>query len=423
MRARWSPGSEEGQAAGEYVAVLALVAMLLGVTAATAGIAAPAVANGVMGGMRRALCVVSGGSCRAPRSRPCVLAAVRDERRVALKVLVVRLDDRRVVLREELSDGSIRLTVVAVSGAGAEVGAGVRGAVRAGGSRLGIGTNVRAALLAIAGDGRIFHAASAAEADRLLAAVRDGELPLATLDRPRRLARRLLGGPAVPRPDAVFFEGGVVGQAEMNGRLARIGGSVEGELTGVLGGRRERRTGAVTVYVRIARDSGALLAGAGLVRGQGRADGEALLGLTLDSQGRPVELGLTAVGTLEGDGSLGGALGQQLGASAGDGRRWELNARLDLADPVVRAAYAAWRRAPAGRAALAALGRAFADRARFEASVHRTTRDTKGVDGEVAVGVKIGGELALTLERSRLLSAAARPPGGMWERRLDCEPR
>ena len=70
--------------------------------------------------------------------------------------------------------------------------------------------------------------------------------------------------------------------------------------------------------------------------------------------------------------------------------------------------------------AVLALGRALRDRARID--VRRYTReassDGDGVDA--GMGVRAGVEWGRDREATRLLSAVTRPPGGLWERRLDC---
>jgi hypothetical protein len=38
----------------------------------------------------------------------------------------------------------------------------------------------------------------------------------------------------------------------------------------------------------------------------------------------------------------------------------------------------------------------------------------------MSFGARIGGEYDHAIERSRLLAASSRPPGGLWEPRLDC---
>nr|MBA3327781.1 hypothetical protein [Solirubrobacterales bacterium] len=243
-----SAGSERGQATVDYVALLAIVAVLLAGAVAVTAVQAPGVADAVVAQVRRALCIVSGRACPVQRNRPCVVLAVRDARHVAANVAIVRLDDDHVLLRERLSDGSVRLTILERSGGGLEVGLGAQARLKLGARTLGLGTHARAALLGLIGDGRVFHARDDREADRIVRAVMRRELP-AALDRPYRIVRAVLGGDGGPRADEVFVEGGLKALGEAGVRAPAISVDAEGETEAALGARLDRRTGQATVYL------------------------------------------------------------------------------------------------------------------------------------------------------------------------------
>jgi hypothetical protein len=123
------------------------------------------------------------------------------------------------------------------------------------------------------------------------------------------------------------------------------------------------------------------------------------------------------------------ALQRALGRAHGDGaiadlrgRRWELAARLDLRDPLVRAVWARVRANPASAAALSALGRTLRDRAHLDARTYRLDSSASGGGAGLGAGIRIAGEYDHSVDRARLLAAASRPPAGLWERRLDCVP-
>ena len=110
----------------------------------------------------------------------------------------------------------------------------------------------------------------------------------------------------------------------------------------------------------------------------------------------------------------------RLPSTRSGGRRWELAARLDLLDPAVAAT---WARFATIRRALTRSERSV----RRCASVRTSTcaridceSDSDGVSAGVGLGVRVGGEFEHTIDRGRLLAAATRPPGGLWEPRLDC---
>lgn len=403
--------AERGQATVDYVALLAVLAVLLAAAAAVTAVGAPGVANAVLAQLRHALCVVSGRACQVSPRRPCTVASTRDVRHVAVSLALVRLDDDRSVLRERLSDGTIRLTVARRGGAGVEVGAGARARVDVNGRSLGLGREARAGVQGVLGRGEVFYARSEREADALLRALR----------RPRP------GGGGL-RAREVFFEGGVrgLGSVDVSGPRA-LSGRLDGLADAMLGARRDRRSGELTISF------GAGAAGAGLVAiavggNAGALDGHAVLGLTLDRRHRrPVELSLSATGSVAAGDMLPAGLARPLELAADPGaalnaagRRWELVARVDLTDPDVAAAWAAFRRAPANSAAIRALGEQLRSHARLDVRSYRLDSSFNGAGAAVALGLRIGGELEHTIDRAKLLAAATRPPFGLWEARTDC---
>jgi hypothetical protein len=111
-------------------------------------------------------------------------------------------------------------------------------------------------------------------------------------------------------------------------------------------------------------------------------------------------------------------------AGAGDsdtgGRRWELGARIDLRDPEVAAAWDAFRHDASDPAAIRALVARIRERAHLDVRSYAQRSESDGVAAGIALALKAGGEVDYTRDRSRLLTAATRPPGGLWEQRIDC---
>jgi hypothetical protein len=93
---------------------------------------------------------------------------------------------------------------------------------------------------------------------------------------------------------------------------------------------------------------------------------------------------------------------------------------VDPRDPGVAAAWRAFRRAPASPAAIRRLGEQLRDRALVEVRSYRRDSSSDGVAVAAAVGLRFGGELEHTIDRSKLLTAATRAPFGLWEARVDC---
>jgi len=401
---------QRGQATVDYVALIALLALLLAAAATVANIGASGVANAVLGQLRAALCIVSGHSCRVER-RACVVRSDRDTTHVAVSIAIVRIDEDRIVLRERMSDRSVRLTVAERDGAGVEAGVGARARVRLGGREFGFEREARGGAQGVFGHGAVYVARNDREADELLRAIRRSE----------RLFG--LGG---PKPREIFAEGGVRGLGRLGIGGALGGGSLDGIAEAVLGARRDQRSGEVTISLGAGSLGWALLH-AVMPGPSGGHEQHADLALKLDRDGRPVELALNASGALGAGATLPAGLAVALRAgsafqtsTAMDGRRWELSARVDLRDPSVAAAWEAFRDDPTDRATIRALAEQLRERAILDVRSYAVSTDSDGVTGGLSLGVKLGGELDVTRDRATLLTAATRPPGGLWETRLDC---
>lgn len=396
--------STSGQATIDYVAVVAVLAIVFGLAIGVAPAGAAGIVNAVTGQIRLALCLVGGGPCADPRSKPCTVASTRDLHHFAVKVLIVRIDHDRSVLREEMSDGTVRFTVARSGALGATLAVGASAQVSVDGRAVGAKNEAEAAAQGSGGYAKVYVARDEREASAFMRALRDGR------------------SPAPPRE--VHYEAGLRGLAE-----AGIGGAwLEGLSGTTVGVRRDRRTGETTLTLNSgAAGFGALATVLGAPAGA--ADRAATVGLTLDRDRRPTELSLSAGGTLAAGVTLPIALKRALrgakgGASLGDleGRRWELSARLSLHDPVVAAAWARFRGDPTSGEAIRALGEAIRDRAHLDVRVLRTGSTASGGAMGVAAGIRLGGEYDHIVDEARLIGATSRPPAGLWERRYDCVP-
>ncbi len=395
--------SERGQATIDYVALIAVVAIVLGLAVGVAPVGAAGIVNAVTGQMRHALCVVGGGPCPDRRSKPCVVSSRRDLRHYSVSLLIVRLDHDRWVLREAMSDGTVRLTVARSGAAGLEGAFGASARVSVDGRRVGAANEARASAQLALARGTVYVARDEREASTFMRAIADGRSP----------------GPA----REVFYDGGLRALGE-----AGLGNAwVDGAAGATLGARRDRRTGETTVGLSAAGSAWGGLTAA-LLGPAAATDGSTSVGLTLDRRRRPIELSISAGGTMAG-GALPLAVARALreakarGATAAmAGRRWELGARLDLRDPLVRSSWARVRADPTNRAAIGAFARTIRDRAHLDVRTYRTDSSADGAAAAIAGGVRIGGEYDHAIDRARLLAASSRPPGGLWERRLDCVP-
>jgi hypothetical protein len=400
---------QRGQGTVEYVAILALVALVLAAAVAGAATFAPGVGNAVVGQVRHALCIVAGRACEEQvAARPCVMRTARDERRESVSLGFVELGAGRVVLRERLSDGTLRLTVLHRGRAGVTAGFGSSTRVRVGGVEVDVGAHAQGTVAGLVGGGQVFEVRTAAEADAIVRRLRAEGSP--TLDAVRRLVRR--GG--TPAADATLAEGGVDAgvDLELSAGEAKAGASGGGE--NVLGRRVDRRTGETTWYLRLDREL-PVFADALLGDASGELDGDALLSVTTDRQGHATELA-----ALVGGHARAGAAVDTGASVTAETARWEAEARVGLGDPEVAAALRAWRSSPASGEAVLGLGRALRDRARIDVRRYAREASSDGDGVGAGMGVRAGVEWGRDREATRLLSAVTRPPGGLWERRLDC---
>ena len=398
-------GSQRGQATVDYVAIVAVLAIVFSIALASAAIGAPGIVNAVSGQFRHALCLVGGGPCPEWRSKPCAVATTREQRHFAVTVILLRYDNDKVVLREDMSDGTVRLTVSTAHGGGLEAGFGASARSTVQGHDIGASDEARIAAQLTYGSGKVYVARDKREADALMEAIDRGVEP--------------------SRPSEDFHEGGArtIGNGGLGGPGANV--ALRGIAGMVIGYKRDLVSGERTIVLNAGRNGwGAINIGLG---GPAQStDATAALHLTLDRRHRPTALSVAVTGTLAGGASLPLPVPRALRANAGGssgalkGRRWEVNARLDLRDPLAAAAWERFRDNPASGDAIGALGAAIRDRAALDVRTYGTSGTSGGAGAGIAGGVVLRGEYEHIDERSQLIAASSRPSGGLWEPRVDC---
>lgn len=395
---------ESGQAGVEYVAVVAVVLALVAAAFGAAPDTAAQVPRAVAASFARGFCLVSGGDCLGEDGpRPCVVTSTERGREKRVFAAVARLADGRSVLLEQRSDGTVAVTVVRFDEAGAAVTGGPE--VRLG--RKGFKASLDAVVSGRAGDGRRWVLPDRAAAGRLLERLsgEDGDLGGGIGGIARFLAGR--EGDA----DQRFVHFGARGEAIGTLRALGMGANGTAILDLASGVRVDRRTGERTFFLSRDRALVAELRGP-LTRATGGLARDGTVELTLDRRNRPVALVVRASGAAEGALKLG-----PFAAAGGD--RVEAEARLDLADPAVRALAGELLRRPSPGVARALVAR-FADRARLDVRAYATTHDETTKGAALGFVVKAGYEQIRTVDTARLVAAAGREPGLGWSRRLDC---
>jgi hypothetical protein len=401
-----------GQASTDYVAILLLVVVVAAGAAAVAHGAG--IGDEVRRQMLRALCVARRGDCEVDR-RPCTIASLRRVKGWSVSIAVVKIGHARTVVREERSDGSIAISLVERGERGLQVGAGGRLSVSVGGLQLALGGEALGSALVARGAGRTWVVHDRRDADTvvgLLAALgRDGAGEL---------------GP----PAAVFGDRSLSSTASGSASVAGLAAGLGLTATDTFGQRLDTATGRRTYYVERRDDwsASASLLGGTEHRGAQPAERYAI---TVDRDGRPLDLAVVTTGAYSSSSRLPAPLQAATGllsTTSTRGRSYVEEHHLDLTEPDnLRLARDFFRqvRDPAYRLGPAvSVSRALAARlaaaGTIDARTYMTEGSRAGVDGSVAVGVRLGGSVVRGSESARLVAAATRGIDGLWRRRVDC---
>jgi hypothetical protein len=368
MRSRCS----SGQAAVEYIAVVALVAIVFVVVGGFV-LNGRAIAAATVGQIRRGLCIVEGHDCADPHE-PCSLSSHGSGDELHVDVAIVRLGGGSAALIERRSDGRVAVTLTDHLDVG----------VSAGGE-------LRAAALASLGHGATYEVADDLQAEALLRLLHRPKVdPNLYTPAVRAYWRRVEGVlPRIPAPSSKYRQ--IEGRSSLSADI--LGAAV------VAGEREDVITGRRTYY----------LAGELSLDGAGSAKGQ--VAVTLDRSGRPVDLAVLAAGELNASADLPVAFQSIAGhVSAGTGRTWELEGHLDLSQP--------------GRPQVRSL---LSQPARLvhtmldEGSVQMRSYGARTDDIALEVqGLKLGGGFAHTTSSRRLLAAMDHTREGFWVPRYDC---
>ena len=381
-----------GQAAIEYVALLAVLAAVL---AAAPALGAPAVPRGVVRGLRLGLCIVAGDVCTAREAAaaalpPCPMAAETKGSEVSVTLFSIALGTRGTLAVTRRSDGSVQAVWSAGGRLGVSGGFGVEG---------GIGP-VHGEAGAFAGAGvRLTSARGWTFPDELTAQRFLHGLP-----------GSLLAGSRWP-PDWVSAEGGADAEALVGAAVGHAHGTADvagAAVTGALGvGARVTRDRQVTVYLRASVIGPSVELPLLQAPGRGRTD--LLAEYTFDPAGPRALVFRRAV------------------PSRGGNRLTEVVATLDLRDPAnwaVARPVIARLRGPAGAVADV---RAVLRRVRVAGTTELYTSaysdSSTGVSAAFGEGLQLGGSVELIRVRKRLLDARAWTPGSGARARADCLPQ
>jgi hypothetical protein len=371
---------EKGQAAAEYVGLLALAAVVLAGAGAVVGLGD--VGGAVAAGVRTGICLVGGDICRTSDAEaaglaPCTVGEDTRGGGATLSIAVVRFGEAHQWVVATRSDGSVLVTRTSENKGGAATGVGIEA------SPIGVSFGVEGKLDVTLMSGSTWELPDAGAAARLIAADDD--------DR--------------PPPTWKFGELGGVLTGEAEAKLAGLTLSeLEATARGAGGVRLGR--GRTTVYVHGRLRSGATVWTPGHgARVAGPSTGDVMVELTLE-HGEPREVAFRTTGQ-----------------DAGPGRVVDTAVRLDLRDPDNRAAASDVLERLRSSPPILDL-RPLMLYAVQRGTVERSVYDVRSDSSDFELGVKLGLELGLdaeTVKVQRRLVAASAWTGGAQERvREDC---
>lgn len=420
----WSDA--RGQATSEYVALVALVAVVL---VLAAGLTSGGVAGHVLAGLQRGLCRVAGTTC--PRSQPpdADLAPCPVERTTSGESLegafeLVKLGRGATLTAVRRSDGRVVVTLADATTAGGEVGLGFAlglGAQRGGKATAGIEMGVssgRSWTLPNAAAARAFidrYGSKATIGGKAIDAVRSGCSILCDAIGWHPHAE-------LPPPDETYLDRSATGTLTASAGPAS---AYTGD-TSMLGVRL-RRDGGSTWFTQLDAAVGAELALGPASLGASSLH-QSAVAFTFDARNRPAELAIHTVVRISGAAVARGERGRTTASlGAGGAHVTELDSTLDLHDTRNRVAAAAFARAlrdPLAIGALrrraAAVGERIARTGVIDRRTYALSSSAFSLGGRLTLGGQLGGGFERMHEGMRLLTAETRLPGLPFLPRDDC---
>jgi hypothetical protein len=242
----------------------------------------------------------------------------------------------------------------------------------------------------------------------------------------------------VRRPDQEIGKVEVAAGLKGSRSAPRTGSEATGSLTaglqGGVGRITDKRTGGHTDFLEGGADAvldlSARLSGL-RAAASARGTGSARIALTVDGEGRWVDLALLGTGDVSGTATLpknAAPVAEALNVPSSGGRRWVVEAHLDLSDAsnlaVANAFVASLRAFPPNPVAVAGaaadLARRIDERAVVDLRTYALDRAVNGFEVHAGDGIGLGGGHESSTENTRLIGATTRGLDGQWRRRDDC---
>ena len=397
-----------GQTSIEYLGVLLAVAGVLGVIL----LASPDIGRTISCKIEAQISALTGeaGSlgCAGVRGEPTEACTVTDSSgklKASLTAFSIRGGGDVKLLRETLSDGTVRITAAGGGNLGLNGKLGASGGVDVGDFTATQGAEADGTVSVKGEVSSVWEFKSKAEADEFVEIVRNRARDGAIKGIAPGVGHVVTGlglfgtGEDRPVPDSRYTiiqgGGGASGSAEAGAGTAYVGGGLEA--SSIAGVKIDNKTGAKTIFYTLS-GSGEASAGALLgIGGQGDIEGQ--LAVTVDAEGRPTEAQIVGQAGYTGENDFAGGrlkgvspkkLLEGFGAkgSAQSGQRGEVRGTLDLKDPANAAAFQDFVSNPFTGAD--DIARRFAEGATWDARIYSVDRDKYGGDLSFGAGLAFG---------------------------------
>jgi hypothetical protein len=394
---------QRGQSSTDYMGMLAVVAVVVG------ALVASGVGERVATHADELICRIAGGTnCAKPKPQaknphepwyPCIRAATSEKVTLSgsfnVRFVNVKLEGGVEYERVQRSDGRVAITVRLNNKN--SVGAALASKLKVDG--------VDARITGGLGEGGVtFVLDDNAAANKFADQLKETTKALAA----GPIVSRIAGWDAhidVPPVESVYYQTGPGASVKVGKDAYTAYAEGKVDISHAVGARYNVKKGETTVYYMV---KGSAEGEAGALAGQigGAFNGDAQIGVTVDSSGRPVRLTFIGTGTGEIKGGLGGkyknldqliknlpkGTGVDVTAQQGRGKRFEVQADLDLTDPQLRAAALSFLQGvgPGGGPADAAqAGKDLTDAILNNSTVSVRTYDTKS--GKYGGGLDVAG--------------------------------
>jgi hypothetical protein len=417
---------QHGQGTVEYLAVVLLVAGVVG--AAAALLVATGIGEQVVAAFQRALCIVTGGRCDDVTSA-CVRSSRRHTDGGMLEAGFVHIGHRAIEMHESYADGTAGVTLIADTEEGLVAGTGAEAHVRWGSYTKAYGRELRYAILAGQTSGRTWVRPSDAAATRAAE-----QAQLAALS---HYPKSTIGGydnrpPMRPEThaaaaDITFSEHSVGGDLVLVSGDRRYSAHLAAKRA--YGERIDHRTQRRTIYVRnLGAAQGRVSVAGYSLAGSGQV--EERYGVTFDRAGRALDLMVLSAIDVAGTAGLPPELTRVAGLLSVPlhGKvHLETEQHLDLTDPANAAVAGAFLGTEPDAGSVALTAGLLRDRLEAEGSVSVRTYRTQGtahqVGGHASVAdVGLGFEAGSEDQSAQLVDAVARGPHGEWRADPACLP-